>query len=178
VYPSEAKGDVAPVRVIHGPHTQLDRPIRVEADGENSVIAVLTDHALLIFNRTDNGDAAPKWVLMGDKVGVGSSFGTRAVRLYAKGKKIIAGGATPKPGAQSGRRGGEPGTGGDEEGAGFGRNMDRYLGVWKYGDSGNVAPLIKVHGPGGAAAIIPEDGEVVSGGAGIINFFHVPQIYQ
>jgi len=178
VYPSDANGDVAPLRIIHGPHTQLDRPIRVEADGENNVIAVLTDHALLIFNRADNGDVAPKWVLTGDRVGVGSRFGTRAVRLYAKGKKIIAGGATPRPGAQAADRGAQVGTGGDDEGYAFGRNMDRFLGVWKYGDSGNVSPLIKVHGPGGAAALIPEDGDVVSGGVGVIHFFHIPQIYQ
>jgi hypothetical protein len=182
VFPSDANGDVAPIRIIHGPHTQLDRPIRVESDGENNIIAVLCDHALLIFNRTDNGDVAPKWVLSGDKVGVGARFGTRAVRLYAKGKRIIAGGGTPLPGAQpsgrGGSRDGQPGTGGDEEGGGFGRNMDRFLGVWKYGDSGNVNPLIKVHGPGGAAAIIPEDGDVVSGGAGVIHFYHVPEIFQ
>jgi hypothetical protein len=173
-YPSEANGDVAPVRIIHGPHTQLDRPIRVEADGVNNVIAVLTDHSLLIFNRTDNGDVAPKWVLSGDKVGVGSRFGTRSVRLYAKGKKIITGGGTPRPGIQVPSRS----SAGDDEDGAFGRNMDRFLGVWKYGDNGNVAPLIKVHGPGGAAAIIPEDGDVVSGGVGVIHFYHVPQIFQ
>jgi len=177
VYPSEANGDVAPSRIIHGPHTQLDRPIRVEADGVNNVIAVITDHSLVVFDRTANGDAAPKWVLTGDKVGVGSRFGTRSVRLFAKGKKIITGGATPKPGMQAAPRGGR-GASDDEDEFAFGRNMDRFLGVWKYGDSGNVAPLIKVHGPGGAAAIIPEDGDVVSGGVGVIHFFHVPQIFQ
>jgi len=174
VYPSEANGDVAPVRIIHGPHTQLDRPIRVEADGVNNVIAVLTDHALLIFNRTDNGDVAPKWVLSGDKVGVGSSFGTRSVRLYAKGKKIITGGGTPRPGSNVPSRGSQL----EADSDGFGRNMNRFLGVWKYGDNGNVAPLIKVHGPGGAAAINPEDGDVISGGVGVIHFYHVPQIFQ
>jgi hypothetical protein len=35
-----------------------------------------------------------------------------------------------------------------------------------------------VHGPGGAAAIIPEDGDVVSGGSGVIHFYHVPEIFQ
>lgn len=178
VYSSDANGDVAPVRVIHGPHTQLDRPIRVEADGVNNVIAVLTDHALLIFNRTDNGDVAPKWVLTGDKVGVGSRFGTRAVRLYAKGRKIITSGGTPRPGADVPGRSAQLDSGDDDEGSGFGRRMDRFLGVWKYGDSGNVAPLIKVRGPGSAPAIIPEDGDIVSGGVGIINFYHVPQIFQ
>ena len=199
VFNSEANGDVAPIRIIHGPKTRLDRPIRVEADGENSIIAVLCDHELLIFDSKANGDVAPKWVLAGDKVGIGASFGTRAVRLYAKGKKIIAGGGTPLPGAQAGGRGGRggqaaaggdaaggqaggggrgAGTGGDEEGGGRGRGMDRFLGVWAYGDNGNVNPLIKVHGPGGAAAINPDDGDVISGGAGIINFFHVPEIFK
>ena len=181
VFPSDANGDVAPIRIIHGPHTRLDRPIRVEADGENSIIAVLCDHELLIFDSKANGDVAPKWVLAGDKVGIGASFGTRAVRLYAKGKKIIAGGGTPLPGAQAGGRSGArgvPGAGGDEEGGGFGRNMDRFLGVWAYGDNGNVNPLIKVHGPGGAAAINPDDGDVISGGAGVIHFYHVPEIFQ
>ncbi len=176
VYSSEANGDSAPVRVIHGPHTQLDRPIRVEADGVNNVIAVLTDHALVLFDRTANGDAAPKWVLTGDKVGVGSRFGSRAVRLYAKGKKIIAGGGTPRAGTRLTAR--QPGAGDEDDEFAFGRNMDRFLGVWKYGDSGNVAPLIKVHGPGGAVAIVPEDGDVISGGVGVIHFFHVPEIFQ
>src|SRR5947207_11249086 len=90
VFRSDAGGDVEPIRILHGPKTQLDRPIRVEVDPANNLIAVVADHAILVFNRTDNGDVAPRWVISGPKTGVGTKFGTRDVRLFAAGKKIIA----------------------------------------------------------------------------------------
>lgn len=172
VFRSDVGGDVEPIRILHGPKTKLDRPIRVEVDPVNNVLAVTNDHAILIFNRTDNGDVAPRWILSGPKTGLGTRYGTRDVKLFPEGKKILAGarvGGEPRP-AQ---------TGGEEVGGGR-----RYIGVWKYGDNGDVAPWAVLNGtsttelPGTRLALNPEAGELVVGGTGIVRVYHLPEIFQ
>src|SRR5262249_18735639 len=105
VFSNTARGDVAPIRVLHGPKSLLDRPIRVEVDPLNNVIGVANDHQIMGFDRTANGDTAPKWVIGGPKAGVGTSVGTRDVKLYPEGRKIIAGGAIRPPRAAQPERG-------------------------------------------------------------------------
>ncbi|MGH2399821.1 MAG: hypothetical protein ACRDF6_08230, partial [bacterium] len=127
VFRSDIGGDVAPIRILHGPRTKLDRPIRVEVDPLNNVLAVTTNSAILIFNRTDQGDVAPRWIISGPNAGVGAERGTRDVKLFPEGKKIIAAASRG-----SERRAGP--SGGEQFGA------QRLIGVWNYGDTGNVAP--------------------------------------
>src|SRR5207302_10089707 len=76
VYRGDATGDVDPIRILRGHKTQLDRPIRVEVDPINNLISDMNDHALLGFNRLDNGDVAPKWIISGPKTGIGTRNGT------------------------------------------------------------------------------------------------------
>src|SRR3990172_7190660 len=90
VFRSDVGGDVEPIRIIRGPRTKLDRPIRIEVDPINNVMAVTTASAILMFNRTDQGDAAPRWVLSGPKTGLGTRYSTRDVKLFPEGKKILA----------------------------------------------------------------------------------------
>jgi DNA-binding beta-propeller fold protein YncE len=165
VFRRDVGGDVAPIRILHGPRTQLDRPIRVEVDPINNVIAVTADHALLIFDRSAEGDTPPKWVISGPKTGVGTSFGTRDVKLYPDGKKIIA----------TARTGG---------GRGFGGGGQRFLGVWNYGDTGDIAPWLALNDtptsnlPGSRLAINPKNGEMIIGGDGQVSVYRVPEIFQ
>ena len=66
VFRSDADGDVAPVRLIHGPKTKLDRPVRVSVDPVNNLLAVTTIQGVWFFNRTDNGDVAPRSIISND----------------------------------------------------------------------------------------------------------------
>ena len=182
IYQSDATGDVAPIRIIHGPKTQLDRPIRVEVDSVNNVLAVVNDHAILVFDRTANGDVAPKWALGGTKVAVGSGNGTRDVKLYPEGKKIVAGGVIRAQ--QRGARSAEGrGRGGDGEG-GFGGGGQRFVGIWKYGDTGDIQPWAALNSTpttqinGSRLALNPDNQDLIVGGDGVVHIYHLPEIFQ
>jgi len=181
VYRSDTAGDVAPIRILRGPNTKLDRPIRVEVDSVNNVIAVVNDHAILVFDRTANGDVAPKWSLGGTKVAVGSGNGTRDVKLYPQGKKIIAGGVIKDQSqgqARPGRAGGE-----DSEG-GYRVRGQRFVGVWKYGDTGDIQPWALINSTpttkinGSRLALNPDNQDLIVGGDGVVHIYHVPEIFQ
>lgn len=171
VFRSDVEGDVAPIRILHGSRTRLDRPIRVEVDPVNNVLAVTTDAAILIFNRTDQGDVAPRWVISGANAGVGSRFGTRDVKLVPEGRKIIA----------AASRGGErrvgP-SGGEQFGA------QRLIGVWNYGDNGNVAPWAVLNATpttklaGVHLGLNPEASELLVGGNGVIRAYRLPEVFR
>ena len=172
VFRSDVGGDVEPIRILRGPKTKLDRPIRVDVDPVNNLIGVTTDSAILIFNRADNGDVAPRWILSGPKTGLGTRYGTRDVKLFPEGKKIIS---TARVGGE--RRRAE--TGGDEIGGG-----QRFIGVWKYGDNGDVAPWAVLNAtpttrlPGSHLGLNPEAGELLVGGNGVVRVYHLPEIFQ
>ena len=178
VYRSDANGDVEPIRVLRGPKTQLDRPIRVEIDPINNLIAVMNDHALLVFNRTDSGDVAPKWIIEGPKTGIGTRNGTRDLKLFPDGKKIIAGASFRPP------RGSRSGEANAEDEQGFFRAGQRFIGVWKYGDTGDVSPwavlnyspITKI--PGSRMALNPEGADLIIGGDGRVSVYHLPEIFR
>jgi len=172
VFRSDLGGDVAPIRILRGPKTKLDRPIRVEVDPLNDVMAVMTDSAIVVFNRTDQGDVAPKWVISGPKTGVGTQFGTRDVKLFPEGKKILA---VARVGGNllPGRSGVAAAVGGT-----------RFSGVWHYGDSGDVSPWAILPEtsttklPGSRLALNVAAGEVVVGGDGAVRVYRLPEIFQ
>jgi hypothetical protein len=94
VFDRTASGDVAPKRVLTGPDTQFQEPgIRgmasVAVDGIHNVMVVNHNNALLIFDRTANGNTKPLRVIKGPKSGVAqiSSF-----QIYGPKGWIIAGG--------------------------------------------------------------------------------------
>ena len=170
VFRSDVGGDVAPIRILHGPNTKLDRPIRVEVDPTNNLLAITTNSAVVFFNRTDQGDAAPKWVISGPKTGLGTRFITRDVKLYPEGKKIIAAART---------RGRLPGTPGAES---YGDG--HFIGVWKYGDTGDVEPWAVLRATpytqlmGRRLAFNEKTGDLFVGGDGIVQIYHLPEIFE
>ena len=175
VFPNDADGDVAPIRILHGPNTKLDGPIRVEVDPVNDLMAVTTRDAVVFFNRTDEGDAAPKWVLSGPKTGLGFSRITRDVKLYPEGKKIIAAARRRDrsfPGVEAGRPGAES----------FGDG--HFIGVWQYGDNGDVEPWATLNATtnsqlmGRRLAFNAEAGDLFVGGDGIVQIYHLPEIFE
>jgi len=173
VFRSDVDGDVAPIRIIYGAKTKLDRPIRVEVDPLNNVVAVTTATALVMFNRTDEGDVAPRWVISGANTGVGFRFGTRDVKLFPQGKKIIA------AASRGDERHAGP-SGGEEIGG------QRVIAVWNYGDNGDVppwavltsTPTTKLSGSGRHLGLNPEAAELFVGGDGVIRAYHLPEVFQ
>jgi hypothetical protein len=135
VYPREANGDVAPIRVIKGPNTELKGTTTLGVDPVNNVIVVATGSylevgtgqkasgALLIFNRTDEGNVKPRGTIAGPKTGIEQ---IAQIQMYSPKGWIVA--------AQAG---------GTQEMVPEGV----FVGVWSIHDNGDVAPRWKIAGP-------------------------------
>ena len=133
VFDREANGNVAPIRVIKGPDTQLGASA-LAVDPVNNVLVVSgrtpggRDRRtyLRIFNRTDEGNVKPKRVIGGPKSGLRQLGGPFTV--YPPRGEIIA----------SVR--GE---------AGLLASDESYVAVWSIEDDGDVPPHWKIGGPKG-----------------------------
>lgn len=132
VYPRTGNGDVAPLRVIKGPNTQLSGASTMAVDPINNIIVVGNGTgytqggkggALVIFNRTDNGDVKPRGIIQGPKTGI---VRINQIQTYGPKGWIIAA---------------QPGRGDVQEPEGV------FVGVWSFKDTGDVAPRWKIGGP-------------------------------
>lgn len=147
VFPREANGDVAPMRVIRGPETQLKVPGTLAVDPVHNLIVVgqtfvpaygpvggdniairLSYHpgsiggGFVIFNRTDSGNAKPVAVIQGPRTGI---VRINQMQVYPPKGWIIA--------TQPGR-----GDAQEPEGA--------FVGVWSIHDNGDVPPRWMLRG--------------------------------
>ena len=132
-FPRDASGDVAPLRVIRGEHTLLRAAGSVVVDPVNNMLAVglnkrnrpgqEEDGAILIFNRTDNGDVKPRGVIRGPKSGI---VRINQMAVYPPKKLVIAT---------------QPGIAEDMEPEGA------FVGVWSIYDNGDIPPRWKIGGP-------------------------------
>ena len=140
VYPREGNGDVAPIRVLEGPNTQLISPYGIGVDATNNLLIVGTNSnwgikdpqqstyvegsdepgAILIFNRTDQGNVKPRAVIRGPKSGV-----VRTMQIQVIPGRKLFGAVMPGVIDQM-----EP------DGA--------FFGVWSEDDNGDVPPLFKI----------------------------------
>jgi hypothetical protein len=68
----DASGDVAPVRKIYGPKTQILLPDAVAIDPVHGEIFVPNRDRLLVFDRDADGDVAPIRILEGPDTGLGA----------------------------------------------------------------------------------------------------------
>ena len=80
VYPLDASGDTAPLRVIEGPKTQLDWPAAMSLDPDRGELFVANDagDSVLVFRTSDSGDVAPARVVKGSKTGLKNPTGVFA----------------------------------------------------------------------------------------------------
>ena len=85
----DTNGDVAPMRVIQGPKTQLDWPGAMSIDPANGDLYVANDvgQSLLVFHANDKGDVAPYRVIKGPKTHLSYPSG---VFVDAKNKEVWA----------------------------------------------------------------------------------------
>ena len=130
IYSSDASGDVAPIRTLRGKDTQLRQATSVVVDPVNNALIVGLDRrdrggagqdgAILIFNRTDDGNVKPRSIIRGPKSGI-----TRInqMAVYPPRKWVVA----SQPGQIDVM---EP------EGA--------FVGIWSLDDNGDVAPRWKI----------------------------------
>jgi len=72
VYPLQASGDTAPIRVIQGPKTLLNWPATLFVDEQNGELYVANDagDSVLVFPIDASGDAAPARNISGPRTGI------------------------------------------------------------------------------------------------------------
>ena len=129
VFPRDAGGNVAPIRVIRGPDTQLRSASTLSVDATHDLLVAGLNQgrdpaaptgALLIYNRTDNGNVKPLGVIRGPNSGI---IRITQVAVNPQRKLVIA----TQPGAIEDM---EP------EGA--------FIGVWSLDDNGDIPPRWKI----------------------------------
>ena len=181
VFPREANGDVPPIRVIQGPDTRLGKARAIAIDPVNKLIIVSTDKvggpassedmpdrakgAILIFDRTANGNVKPRGVIPG--------FGAiNDIVVSPKGWLLVP----------LGSRGWTAQGVGSED-----QNRHSGIGIWSVHDTGNISPRWILGGPqtnlrgGGGGmgniALNPQEKELIvyedSGLAG----YYLPEIF-
>jgi hypothetical protein len=89
VFSTTANGDIAPLRVIQGPKTQLDWPGAMSIDPGTGDLYVANDvgQSILVFRKDDQGDVAPARVINGPKTRLSYPAG---VFVDAKNKEVWA----------------------------------------------------------------------------------------
>ena len=152
VFPRDANGDVAPLRAIRGPDTQLRRVESIAVDPVHDVLVVgftkpqglrgmgtagnqdwsatWTESGtgtelggLLVFHRTDSGNAKPRAVIQGPRTGL---FIPEQIQVYPPRGWIVTAQSTDVVEA-------EPG--------------NTFVGIWSINDNGNVPPRWRIGGP-------------------------------
>jgi len=88
VYPLDAEGDVAPVRILKGGKTRLNWPAHIFVDQDNGDLYVANDggNDVLVFHTTDHGDVAPYRVIGGAKTNIKNPTG---VYVDPKNKELV-----------------------------------------------------------------------------------------
>ena len=88
IFDGDATGDVAPLRTIQGPASQIDWPMGVAVDEINNELIVANngDNSILIFPRTASGDVQPRRAIRGPLTGIKGPMGV----AIAKGEIWVA----------------------------------------------------------------------------------------
>jgi hypothetical protein len=126
VFRGGADGEEAPIRIIQGPHTQLDNPDRLEEDPVHDEILIPGGDRILVFPRTATGDVAPIRVIRGPETQL-SKVGSMAVDPVHN--LLVAGTGTAAVGGI------------------FGPEDIGTLLIYNRTDNGNVKPRAVIGGP-------------------------------
>jgi hypothetical protein len=157
-FPLDANGDVPPKRVIQGPKTMLGYLVGLGVDPVRDLLVVSSSaiggsfegasghKGLLIFNRTDSGDVAPKAVISGPKTGIVQGAWQMDVDPV-QGKIFIAVGNAnnyrPRYAMDKLR---ESAKGTVFRSPWRGESLG-FVGVWNITDNGDVPPSAMIKGP-------------------------------
>ena len=143
VFPRTAHGDVAPIRRIGGPKTHINNIFGLTVDATRDLIIVAnriesggreSNDGILIFNRMDNGDVAPKAIIAGPRTGIikirqivaDEARGQIFVTVKNNFEAYDPAATRPSPW--------DPGKTG-------------FIGVWRITDTGDVPPRGVIKGP-------------------------------
>ena len=142
-YRGAANGEERPIRIIEGPHTQLDAPEHLEVDAVHNEIFVPTRHnSILVFPRDGQGDVAPIRVLGGPDTMLESDEPLAVDPVH---NLLISGGRT-----------------------GRGETRQTRLLIFNRTDAGDVKPKAVIGGPksglhafGGPFTVYPPKSEII-----------------
>jgi hypothetical protein len=172
VFPSDADGDVAPLRILGGPDTGL-QPTRMTVDPVHNLLIVSGGGGIRIFDRTASGNTKPLRFIR-------TSSGSTSRDATAGQAQIMT---THPPSGMifAAIRGG---VNVDEDVSGrFG--LDDYVGVWSIYDDGDVPPRFTIGGPNlllkdvRGVAVDPKNRNVIISDKTLngVMTFHVPEAF-
>ncbi len=197
IYDRMANGNVAPKRIIRGPNTGLREITGIAADPKRNLLMVVNmgatkdEHGVYIFNRTDQGDVAPKAIIAGPEAGI--SHARQITVDSERGKIYVAVQGQNFRGVYPYKDGlPRPDTtwedvvdarGKDKSRASWSEDSRGFIGVWDINDNGNVAPRAVVKGFNtkmsgcGGVAIDPKEGIVIGVGNNMYTTYLVPDFF-
>ena len=138
-FPRDANGDVAPLRMIRGEKTGLDEVRGVAVDPVKNLLVVASRSergttGVFIFNRTDNGDVAPRALIAGPKSGI---IRIRQLEVDPEQGKIFV---AVKNNTESYKFA-------DASPSPWNPDKPGFVGVWDINDNGDVPPRGVIKGP-------------------------------
>ena len=182
VFPRTATGDTAPIRKLGGPKTQIRNIYGMSVDSVHNVIVVAnrvdlggreSSDGILIFNRTDSGDVAPRAVIAGPRTGI---IKIRQVVVDEERGQIFA---TIKNNFENYEFT-------DERPSPWNPDKTGFIGVWSIDDNGDVPPRGVIKGPAtgliwpAGVAINPKNREVytIDSVSNALFMFHMPELFR
>ena len=186
VFSDAANGNVAPVRLLRGPKTKLAFVVGTAVDPVRNLLLVANTGpgsiGILIFNRTDTGDVAPKGMISGPKTGI-----TYPWEVRVAGDKIFVGGTNSDYAMPYDRGENHPRAALTKVPLSPWRSDTLgFIGVWNITDMGDVPPRAVIRGPVSGlvhptgVALDPEHGEVMASDSvrnGVFTFL-VPDLFK
>ncbi len=172
IYPRTLNGDGRPIRVIQGLKTKLHQVVGIGVDPIRDLLVVSSYSrtggvtGLLIFNRRDEGDVAPRAVIAGEKTGI---LRLRQIAVDPEAGKIFVAAINneymPPYELDRPRKGLAKDVDLPSPWAG---EAEGFIGVWNITDHGDVPPVARIKGrstgvvhPAGVA-FNARDGEIIA----------------
>jgi len=182
VFSRTANGDVAPIRKLGGPKTKIRNIYGITVDSVHNLIIIgnrvdlggrESEDGILIFNRTDTGDVAPRAVIAGPRTGI---IKIRQVVVDEERGQIFA---TIKNNFENY----DPD---QERPSPWNPDKTGFIGVWSIDDNGDVPPRGVIKGPAtglvwpAGVAINPRDREVyaIDSVSNALFMFTMPELFR
>ncbi|HEY1859184.1 MAG TPA: hypothetical protein VGG61_02455, partial [Gemmataceae bacterium] len=192
-----AVGDVSPLRVIRGSDTMLANARGVIVDPVRNLLLVGTNNGLLVFDRTANGNVAPRAIIYGPVSGIvkrkpanqtealseqrggGGGPAIGSMRLSPKGYLVSVRGRVAEP---QDRAGAPAADGKTTNGLPAGITAWSLDDIAKIHGRGDLAPAFVLSSPtgkmaGGSMALNPNEKEVFLGGLHSMEVYSFPEIF-